>query len=204
MSVASHFDMGMPVTQQTLTGKTKDCAVCALPIPADDTVCTQCNNSQSALTRNVKSMAVVGAGIAALLPLFDAACSLRKIVAGQHRAEIQIQALSCQPSGIPIAAMNFGRGPAFITDPSFHAEGAAAGGSTIGVHMNQKGSLYQDAMVVETSGVKTIQLIGWMGPASTDLPRAPKASGCTYHVSFAVHDVGGSVQKEAVCSCPSS
>jgi predicted nucleic acid-binding Zn ribbon protein len=181
-----------------LQPKTRHCVVCALPIPHAAKVCTHCGSPQASWVRWAKRISVVAAGVVAMIPLFDAAKSLRSLAAGQHKADVTLRAVDCHPSGITIAAMNFGRGPAFIRSPVFRIEGESSGVAA-GLQLRpEKG----DITLLEPSGTVALTFTGWVRTASMDLPRRNGVQPCSYRIALTIEDTSGANQKEVQCNCP--
>ena len=175
----------------------KACVVCALRIPEAAKICTHCSSPQNRWIRRLGRVGVVGAAIAALIPLVDGAWSLREIARGQHRADVRVRAVVCKPEGIVVAVMNFGRGPAVVTNPVLRVDGPHLGdASKVGLQMDV------DAKVVAPSEVQSLMLTGTLGSVSTDLPRTSSPDTCKYHATLTVEDVSTTIQKDAECHCP--
>ena len=174
------------------------CAVCALPIPRAARLCTHCNCAQNPWVRWARRVSVVAAGIVALLPLVDAASSLRSLAAGQHKADVRLRAVDCQPSGITIAAMNFGRGPAFLRSPALRIEGGHSGTAPELELRPDK----DEVALLEPSGTVALKFTGWVRTASVDLPRRSGTQPCLYRTTLVVEDTSGTQPQEAQCECP--
>jgi predicted nucleic acid-binding Zn ribbon protein len=179
------------------SGPQKPCLVCGLFIPAAAKVCTHCDRAQNPWIRGITRLSMVGAALAALIPLANGAWSLRTIAMGQHRADIRVRAVACGPDGVTVAVMNFGRGPAVVTKPGFSVDGPHAGdASKISLRMDS------EAKIIAASEVQNVTLTGWLGKLSTDLPRTTSPGSCTFRTTLTVEDVDSVSQREAQCSCP--
>ena len=178
----------------------KPCDVCALDIPLGARVCTHCGNDQNRWMRGIKQYALAGAGLVALVPLFDAAGSLKELVVGQHRSEVQITTAACEKSGITLVAMNFGTGPAFISLADFKVLG-------LDNPALSNLELRADAPLkpVQASGFVTLVSKGWIASvAESNLPVRGTAPACEYRVGLNILDATGQKRREVSCPCPVS
>src|SRR5215470_14356970 len=106
---------------------TARCIMCREPIEAGAKICTHCNSYQGWWGRNLARGTLVIGAIAALLPLFSAASSLREIVLERHKADIHVRAASCQTDRIELAIANLGRGAGLIGDVILAVDGVSVG-----------------------------------------------------------------------------
>lgn len=178
----------------------KPCVICGEQIPGTAKVCSHCANYQDARSRWLRRAVIAGAAIAGLIPLFDAASSLRDMVSGAHRAEVRLGVLSCHPESITLAAMNFGKGPAFVHSPIFAVDGKFLGDAS-SITLRSKDEAI--SKVITPGGVTMVELIGWLGTASSDLPRRSGSGQCQYRTTLEIEDAYGTSKKEVKCDCPS-
>jgi hypothetical protein len=180
-----------------MTTPMKDCDVCALEIPATAKVCTHCDSDQNRWVRRIKQYGLAAAGLVALFPLFDAANSLSDLAKGRNKSEVTIKTASCEKSGITLVAMNFGKGPAFISITDFKVVGPD-NPAFASLHLKSDAAL----KAVSPSGYQTISAKGWIDSVETNLPVRGSAAACEYHVGLTVLDAYGETRKEKSCDCP--
>ncbi len=174
------------------------CVRCALSIPLGAKVCTHCDAAQAQLERCVKRVSAVLIGVIALAPIGDAAWSLRQIASGKHHADVRLRVLNCAAGGIALAAMNFGKGPAFLGAPTFSVSGVPYG-DTSSLTLRADTPVY----VLAPAAVTIMKFVGWIGHASVDLPRQASQSACAYHTTVTVDDAYESKTLGVECPCPS-
>lgn len=183
-----------------VSSTTKTCAVCALEIPQAARVCTHCGKAQNRWVRAIREYALAGAGLVALFPLFQATASLKELVSGHNRSEVTVKAAACQKTGITLVAMNFGKGPAFISVADFKVTG-------VDNPALSDLQLRSDAPLkaIPAAGFVTIISKGWIASiAESNLPVRGEANTCKYRVGLSILDASGERRREVSCDCPVS
>lgn len=177
----------------------KPCALCSLDIPVTAKICTNCNSEQRAWIRYAKTCALAGAGLVALIPLFQAASSLNDLATGRHKAEVTVKAVECGKAGITAIAMNFGKGPAFISLEDFSISGLS--------NPDIKAiTLKSDSPIdpVGPGAYKKMTFKGWMSTVQSNLPTRGNEASCTFNLRLNVIDAYAETQKTVSCECPLS
>jgi len=173
--------------------------MCALPIPESAALCTHCASEQNSMTRWVKRYALAAAGVVAILPLFQAASSLSDLASGRNKADVILKAAACEKSGITIVAMNFGKGPAFLSISDFSVEGLQ-NSNFAAIKLRSE----EPIKPVQAAGFVTILAQGWISSAQANLPSRGSSNACTYEIGVDVMDAYGETRRGMSCNCPSN